>query len=81
MVDPAEICTTCGSKMRLSYSRIGVHGYRVRRRICTGAECGDKTSTVELPYERPAFFFPGLPRTGAGGESTSARSFAADPLV
>jgi hypothetical protein len=51
MVDPAEICTTCGSKMRLSYSRIGVHGYRVRRRICTGAECGDKTSTVELPQD------------------------------
>jgi hypothetical protein len=74
-------------------SAAGLSGIQCRR-TCRGALPGassysgnqavcPKSASVlpHLPYERPAFFFPGLPRTGAGGESTSARSFAADPLA
>ena len=43
-------CPSCGStNARMSFSRIGDHGYRVRRRQCLN--CEQFFSTVELPEE------------------------------
>jgi transcriptional regulator NrdR family protein len=41
-------CPNCGSaSVRMSFSRIGEHGFRVRRRQCQ--ECTSFFSTIELP--------------------------------
>lgn len=69
----------CGDEMRMSFSRLGPHGYRVRRRICDS--CGAKSSTVELPDNLAALALDGRDLREAIINSPETRDFmAAVPL-